>query len=306
MASCKFFFSYARRNYDNSDIFRGKCGNYLRDFYDEVCKVVSNKVVDGSKDEVGYFDQQRIKTGERWGEHLKEGLQNSHILVAVLAPAYFNSQPCGKELQFFKERLNLLEEDYAQGQQHVHIIPVLWEDFNTCYNALRNVGMDEDKFLNINQLQEEGMPYEYLSSGLLQMYRHREKTKIAKVITKISQRIVQLTNLSPLPPFDYQGNFNDLPSAWPKVVNVGEGPSYTNVVYIVGNKEDMRNAECSDMRPYDDRRENWKPFADDNTTVERATQDGMKNTDLTYRNLGFPNDLLGRIKYSKDKNRQLS
>jgi len=83
---------------------RGNNGNYLDEFFDALCREVSDKAAHLSG-QVAYRDRRRLKVGDFWGPELIQGLQGSKVLLALISPHYLQSQNCGKELGFFDRRV---------------------------------------------------------------------------------------------------------------------------------------------------------------------------------------------------------
>ncbi|MFO1434175.1 MAG: toll/interleukin-1 receptor domain-containing protein [Candidatus Competibacteraceae bacterium] len=292
----KFFFSYARKDYESAKrTIMTNDGpqpvNYLEIFFEEICKGVAG-LTNEYPDKVAYRDKDRLKIADFWSRQLVQGLQNSDVLLAIVSPAYLGSENCGREVQFFIERLNRLSDDQ---QQSYRIIPVFWEDTYFCFNGLNK---NTSEFLKRLQWNQEGMPKDYPIMGIGQMYRLMNNRACAQVVEQIARRIVDLANLEPrlcyLPGED---DFSDLPSAFKRRedipvgdIPVASGLTGTNVVYIVANK--------------DNQPESWQPFNNDNITIEQATQNGLKKAGQTgtYYNLKFPRNLLRKIQDARDRN----
>jgi len=51
-----------------------------------------------------FRDRKDIKRGHRWRERIEEGLDEAVFLIPLLTPSYFQSQPCRKEYELFRER----------------------------------------------------------------------------------------------------------------------------------------------------------------------------------------------------------
>jgi hypothetical protein len=302
----KFFFSYASRDYKNAtkEILT-KDGyhrvNYLDNFFDEVCKGVG-KLTGNNYNEVGYRDRDRLEIGDFWDKHLVEGLQNSSVLLAIISPAYLKSENCGREVQFFIERLNKLP---PQQRKCHRIIPIFWVEANSCFEGFNG---NIHKFISELQWNQPGMPEKYpYYIGVEQLYNLIEVRECAQVVEQISKRIVELARLRPrLRKLSGKGDFSELPSVFQAArkipTTVASGPTSTNVIYVVGNRREMATAKYVNIDIYNNQRQNWRPFADD-TTVEQATQKGLKRAGQTkYCNLGFPKDLLAKIAVAKERN----
>ena len=96
---------------------------------DQFAKDLQNRVaaLAGERaEDVGFADLNRLRVSDGWGPALVDGLQDSAVLVCVLSPHYFASEPCGREFSCFLERLAQLGRQPGGDRQR--IIPVFWED----------------------------------------------------------------------------------------------------------------------------------------------------------------------------------
>ncbi len=234
MPDYQFFFSYAPENYENASWkLKEKSGNHLSDFFEAVCKGVSDKT--GIPfNQVGYFDRVRLSISDPWEKQLRDGLQNSRVLVAMLSPAYLKSESCGREFQFFIERFKLLKTDISQ-QPH-RIVPVFWVDL---YSCLKDMDQNVSKLITELQWRQEGMPKNYPSVGIVQMYRLMEIEMFVKAINCIVQRIVELAGFPPLPsaPPD-QFDFKNFPSAWHQMTSP---VAYSDTSILLHDKQTNNN-----------------------------------------------------------------
>jgi hypothetical protein len=69
-----------------------------------------------------FFDTEDIKTGEKWKRKIADSLKKSKCLIAILSPAYFNSQWCLSEWKTFINR----EKDFSLEL----IVPARYHDGN--------------------------------------------------------------------------------------------------------------------------------------------------------------------------------
>jgi FxsC-like protein len=94
-----FFLSYTRANNDA----------FLRKFFASLCEAiveVRTRRTLPIPPQVGFFDQRELELGEDWDAALVQGLQTSRVFVAIASPEYFKSDYCGREWQFFRNRLS--------------------------------------------------------------------------------------------------------------------------------------------------------------------------------------------------------
>src|ERR1700754_4550088 len=242
-----FFFSYASANYTNAKWeSRGTCGNYLDEFFDALCREVSD-IAMLPADQVAYRDRRRLGVGDFWSQELVQGLQKSRILLALISPNYLNSHNCGKELGFFNTRIQqLIRNTGADIHQHNRILPLFWEDSEICFkNAPPGVG----KFLQHYNFTQKGMPANYPAVGLSQICKLRSGTDYEQICRSIAKRIVELAD-SPdkLPELPGLHEFTDIESLYSELTSdsgedlILNGPTGANLVYVVGTRSEMQNA----------------------------------------------------------------
>lgn len=157
-----FFLSYARSRFrpdDGTDPDR-----WVTKFYKDLCQDVG--IVTGSPIP-GFMDRQ-IPAGTEWPDHLAEALANCRVFVALLSPAYFRSEYCGKEWAAFIERVR---SQQAGLERPMAIIPALW-------TRMRPQDLPPD--LTNMQYIPPGFPPQYTAEGLygiMKLGRYREKYK---------------------------------------------------------------------------------------------------------------------------------
>ena len=298
-----FFFSYASVNHANAKWERrGNNGNYLDEFYDALCREVSDKAAQ-LNGQVAYRDRRRLKVGDFWGPELIQGLQRSKVLLAVLSPHYLQSQNCGKELGFFDRRVQeFIKNANAAPNESYRILPLFWEDADIC---LRNASPGVARFLQRYNFTQQGMPENYPAVGLSQICKLRPGNDYEQLCHSIAKRIVELAN-SPheLPKAPGPDEFNKLESIYLELERnnnedlVLNGPVGANVVYLVGTRSEMKAAGLPQIDSYGEKREEWCPFQQSpGATVELLTKEGANLSNLkTLRNLDLPDNLVSLIK----------
>ncbi|GKS59433.1 hypothetical protein YTPLAS18_29600 [Nitrospira sp.] len=111
----EIFFSYRRSDF----------GPFMREFLSDLGEEVRKLRGLGKYENLSFFDQESIETGNNWDDALLAAMQESRVLIPLYSPAYFNSEYCGKEWQSFQLR----REAYAKlhgGIQPAVIRPVVW------------------------------------------------------------------------------------------------------------------------------------------------------------------------------------
>ncbi|MFB9356850.1 TIR domain-containing protein, partial [Actinoplanes nipponensis] len=89
-----FFLSYAR----------GRDDVYVHQFFQDLSQEVRALAGLGPEAEVGFLDHRSIQPGDVWPETLVDALSRCQAFLALCSPAYFLSEPCGREWAIFAER----------------------------------------------------------------------------------------------------------------------------------------------------------------------------------------------------------
>ncbi len=216
-------------------------------------------------EEIGFFDNDGIQTGEEWIARLSDAVCNSRVCIAICSPAYVCSEFCGKEIRLFLERLKewqrLPANSNAVGRS---IIPVIW-----VRTALPPV-------LQQFQHNEKAFPAEYVDLGLRTLCQLRKfHDKNTQIVITLAERIVaaaaaNLPPLGPIPHFDHISSvFHEEPAGaryGVAVVAITKGNLY---VKPFGNPQTLRDLivdACAPSIP-------WRTLAHDgtlNNNIERA------------------------------------
>jgi hypothetical protein len=299
MKSYRFFFSYASETHRAS-------GTHLDEFFNALCSRVALETGEQISD-VGYRDQNRLTLSSFWGKDLVAALQRSRVLISVISPHYLRSDACGREVEFFLRRYQLLKQRGGCGQTH-RIIPIFWMDKSTCNEFMHpNV----DKFLHELQLTQAGMPANYPNTGLYRHYLLGQELSYNSLVDIAGTAIKSLSNLEELPALAGANDFNDLPSFFSKQITpaapmVASGPRSTNVIYAVATRSEASASCVSDQTKYENKREQWRPFANESgATVELLTREGLNAAGQdhhSYNDLGLPENLTMRLKLAKGVN----
>jgi len=125
-----FFFSYSRADWE--------CDLYLAKFFEDLQNRVAMAAGAGTR-QVGFRDQEGVKTGDDWTSRISAALQTSHVLVCVYTPNFFSAERtrefCAKEFMAFLKRdpQHRYERVVHQGgreryavREARNILPILW------------------------------------------------------------------------------------------------------------------------------------------------------------------------------------
>jgi hypothetical protein len=78
-------------------------------------------------DEVCFVDKPDLSPGGQWEADLFDQANGARVLICLISPRYFTREWCGKELEVFLRRVDLLRKSAAHPTPHdLHIIPVVW------------------------------------------------------------------------------------------------------------------------------------------------------------------------------------
>jgi hypothetical protein len=303
MSLYRFFFSYASETHRASSWNNfGDAGNHLEDFFNALCNHVALETGQPI-DAVGYRDQNRLTLASFWSKDLVAALQRSCVLVSIISPHYLQSENCGREVEFFRQRFQLLNDH----QPH-RIIPIFWIDSITSKTHMAR--LVEDFFFDL-QLREAGMPPAYPHTGLYKLYNLGDQVARNGLIDVVAKAILRLNKLPTLPELPGPHEFTNLPSFFSDASKgatrqVAVGPKGTNVVYAVGTRDEVAQHGSRNLDVYDTARQRWRAFGDaPGATIEAATREGLISvgqSDQDYRNLDFPSDLNGQLRAARAAN----
>ena len=287
-----FFFSYAHANQKNAKWeLRGTSGNYLDEFFDDLCRQVNDIAgwEEGDECEAAYRDKEGLRIGELWNPKLGASLRKSQALVCLISPNYLRNKNCGKELAFFYKR-------YPTSR----ILPVFWEDSEEC---MKDISEGLKDFLRRYNFTQEGLPGSYPAVGLSQICRlrtHNERGhEYEQICRAIAKRIIELARTPDSQEADEKSDFSDIESIY-SILEQGQteslisGPSGVNIVYIVGTLSEMQKAGVTRLNAYSERREEWCPFPEvKGVTIKILTKQGIENVGLkNLKNLELPSNLV--------------
>jgi hypothetical protein len=231
----RFFFSYASETHRASSWNNwGDSGNYLEEFFQALCSRVA-LITGEAIASVGYRDRDRLTLASFWSKELVAALQSARVLVSIVSPHYLDSENCGREVELFKRRFDLLG-----GKESHRIIPIFWEDDITCKTHMAE---EVERFFFELQLRQAGMPPSYPHTGVYPHYILGEQAARNGLIDVVAKAILSLSELPALPELPGGDEFKELPSFFAgqeKRVkpSIAVGPKGTNVVYAVGTRDE--------------------------------------------------------------------
>src|SRR5262249_13904374 len=153
-------------------------GNHLEQFFEDLRNRVAS-ITGETIASVGYRDRDRLTLGSLWSKELVAALQSCKVLVCIVSPHYIGSENCGREVELFRRRFDLLEEKESH-----RIIPIFWEDHSICKNHMAE---EIGRFFSDLQLRQAGMPASYPHTGVYSYYRlgeQRDRNGLIDVVAK--------------------------------------------------------------------------------------------------------------------------
>ena len=107
------------------------------------------------------------------------------------------------------------------------------------YSCLKDIDQNVSKLITELQWRQEGIPENYPSVGVVQMYRLMQTETLNKVINGVAQRIIQLAGFPPLPSaLPDQCDFKNFPSAWHQMTSL---VAYSDTSILLNDKQTNNN-----------------------------------------------------------------
>jgi hypothetical protein len=174
-----------------ADIFVSYSHSNDRDgWVTELKSKLASGLADLSEDVDVWFDADRLQTGDHFKQEIQEKLSNTRVLIALLSPAYLNSQFCmEEELDWFqnsfgREIIQYLKVPLAEDQ----IVPLPDAHFLTLHDRegspLRSAALQEALNPEIWSIRSKleaarkGCTHVYVAAAKLDRLRaHREELK---------------------------------------------------------------------------------------------------------------------------------
>jgi len=246
-----FFLSYARGDDDP----------YVHKFYRELCSEVRALTGAGREVEVGFFDSHSIDPGQRWSAKLVDALAECKTFIPLYSPAYFLSEPCGKEWAIFAQRTH----NHAWPSDQIPpLIPLIWMPQHNVPEVVQPYQWSSDALGEI-----------YNRSGLRRLLRlQRNHDDYVDFVSAVARRIVKAASAPQLAPSD-RIDFDNVASAFHAArlraangsdqaldeASAASVPSTQVVHFVVAAPADSEAAAVrSDVRYYGQRSQDWAPY----------------------------------------------
>ena len=297
MTNYEFFFSYKRDDWDN----------FMQDFLVDLKKEIARKTPRDVDDDFVFKDQGEIVLGQNWRPRLLDGLQNSSVLVPIYTPGYFKSEWCGREFQFFQNRMLK-----AAGIDFPCIIPVIWDvETHHIPKAIASIAYKDDT-----------LPPEYSDKGMLLLTKlkgGRHKDAYWYSIEALSQAIVRaakqkLPSLAEAPqPGDLHQVLSvfhpapaggSVPVSAPISANAPPGPGSVQFFYLAARKDELQQANKLALTYYHPNGgEYWRPGTNGQRLAALAAViAGSKDLDLVAFNQPLDANFAQRLIQARDNN----
>ncbi|HVF66799.1 MAG TPA: P-loop NTPase fold protein [Pyrinomonadaceae bacterium] len=180
-----FYLSYARRDADGNKFFER--------FRDDLAAEVARRV-GRPTGKATFFDSNSIDVLGDWSAELTLALASSRVLVCLYSRAYFSSEICGREFQFFLTRVEEYGKKFPSGQERPRLIlPVLW---------VRPDDMRKQIPPTLSNFQDtdSGFGEAYDLHGLEYIIRTGMESEYQRFLIGFSELIVTQAENYPLPP----------------------------------------------------------------------------------------------------------
>jgi FxsC-like protein len=247
-----FFLSYAR---GDDDLF-------VQKFYTELCAELRTKAgTRGSDDQIGFFDSSSIGVGQDWSAQLVEALSSCQVMLSLCTPAYFGSEPCGREFQVFADRSAAYER--TTGKAPSALLPVLW------------LPLPEKKMHPMvaslqNHTERLGEPYK--RGGLRQLMRlQRNQDAYLEFLSELADLVIGAAEEHPIPELRKRLTFSDVRSAFHQPVTKDDrilrspeipgvpASQYVHIVVAAPTRTEIAGLRRQDVF-YGDHSTDWAPY----------------------------------------------
>jgi FxsC-like protein len=313
MSNYWFFLSYARRN----DLSYGRTGDnkdrqLIQRFYqDLVSEIISRgpASIPRTKTEVGFYDQARIETGDKWDETLAKALRTSRVLVCLYSRGYFESEYCGKEFQVFQSRVR----DYSITRNATHlplIIPVLWhrpDKFPSLPACTFDIQYVHDEFGSV-----------YAVEGLEYIMRLQKcKDDYTKFLMRFTDKLIAVAEEHTMPALAKCPPLKNIQSAFHASTPISQavvmpngaqdevddeielenkGPGVVHLVFAAASSQELRQVRTK-LEAYTEwGGRYWKPYVPDvDKQVGFITQQALTDMELQQEVLPFNRKLTDKI-----------
>jgi FxsC-like protein len=296
-----FFFSYARGSYDD----------YLQKFFDELSDRVRQRLGLPRGTPVGFLDKEDLELGSEWGPALARALQSTRVLVSLYSPAYFNSEFCGREWEFFRRRAELYaerarERGVADAAPPPVIKPVIWLPLRPGHQPPEPVARLQ---YYVGDAEE---PHNKVGVQEMRRLRSSYRKDYTDFVNQLADQILDVHDLferegSDLPPLDPLPELPEMPSAFrearpaPPPFGRRGGPKYVRFVFIAGDPNEFPQGSRQREIYLEYGRGEWKPYYPD---VERPimslAQTVAGELDIFSDELPFGPDLAREVREAEE------
>jgi FxsC-like protein len=260
-----FFLSYAR---GGDDV-------YVREFFNDLCDEV--RALEGLRGdvEVGFLDNRNIPPGDTWSETLVDALARCQSFLALCSPAYFLSEPCGKEWAIFQERAR--QHQSRTGDSRSTLIPLRWLPSRTMPPAAQVIQYVPEPHWELPGREP------WRERGIRQLLRiQRNRDVYLEFVTTVAELVVEATSHAPSSvvadefPFEIVRSafHTEEPVSVPPAIN-GLPPSKIEAIDLIPNSDKVyfvvsapTSAQAADERLGREDRQfygatapDWSPYA---------------------------------------------
>lgn len=136
----------------------------------------------------GFLDR-TMRGSQRWSSELLRAVGSCQVFVALLSPAYLDSEWCAMEWHAFVSRQ--VHRNQANASNHeTCVLPVCWSPMDSC--EMPEVAQAIQRFSPEGTPDESIVPL-YQQEGLYGLLSMRQEVTHGVVVWKLAQRIVELT-----------------------------------------------------------------------------------------------------------------
>jgi FxsC-like protein len=286
-----FFLSYARNDRDDC------LGDFYRDLNKEIREWAGPEA-----GEDGFFDENDIELGKHWSPALTEALQDCRAFIALCSPAYFNSEICGREWQFFSERQTAYSASLAPPASSPSLMmPVLWLPENKLKPLPEAVAAVQYKHSDFGDI--------YAREGLKRLIQYKKyKEHYRNFLRKFASKLCRAARDHALPPHPHLLPINKIESAFHQRsarTSDNGGPRVAQFVFVAGRRDELKAAGKKKLDAYGDEGEcDWHPYLPDvPQEVEIIAQGIATEENFRYVRVQLDDNFIKRIEEAEQDNR---
>lgn len=185
-----FFLSHARttaakRAAGNTGAHVARAQKFLQQFFGDLSEHVGELLASRAGEEPGFVDRS-LQGSEHWSAEILHAVGTAQVFVALLSPAYVESDWCAMEWDAFSRRI-VMRTDGHDGEAPTMILPVLWTPVPQAgqpkvVRAVHRFTPDND----------DAAAAQYSANGIYGLLTTRKKVAYEKVVWQIGRRIADL------------------------------------------------------------------------------------------------------------------